>query len=131
MAKISSSKKVVIEELPSEHRGWFQKVTGVINPFMEQVYQILTQGITISDNLKAQKITTTVSVNQVYPIAIKYNLNDKPYAVHIASIQEDNSSNQAVQKHSLTWYYNDGTLNLYFDGLDAAKRYTVNLYTLV
>ena len=131
MAKISSSKRIILEDLPSEQRSWFAKVTNTLNPYMEQCYQILTRGITIGDNLKAQKISATVEVSQTYPISIKYNLNEAPYALHVASIKEAVSSSQVVQNYSMNWYYENGNIKIYFAGLDAAKSYNVNLYTLV
>lgn len=127
--KISSSKKIILEELPSEVRGWFSKVTNVVNPFMEQSYKILTEGLTIGDNCKAFKFSTTIAASQTYPITIAYSLNEKPYALHLAQIYENNSTTQVVQKHSFNWYYDNGSLKIYFDGLDSSKTYIANFYT--
>ena len=129
--KISSSRKILLEEVPAAQKGWFEKIVNVINPYLDQSYRILTQGITIGDNLKAQKLSLSVEVGQVYPIEAAYTLNEKPYAVHVASIRENNSTSQAVQKHSMTWYIENNVLKIYFDGLDTAKSYIANLYTLI
>ena len=129
--KISSAKKIINEEIPSAQRDWFTKVTSVINPFFDQVYKILTNGISIGDNLKAQKFSVEIVANQVYPIEVAYTLNEKPYAVHVAQIRETNSTSQVVQNHSFNWYIENNVLKLYFAGLDSSKAYSVNLYTLI
>jgi hypothetical protein len=129
--KISSSKKVILEELPSEVRGWFSKVTNIINPFFEAVYKILTNGITIGDNLKAQKFSLTIQANQTYPIEVAYTLNERPYTIQLAQIRENNSTSQVVQNYSFNWYIENNILKIYFAGLDSSKEYTANFYTLI
>jgi hypothetical protein len=129
--KISGAKKLILEEVPSEQRSWFTKIINVINPFFDSVYKILTNGITIGDNCKAQKITISIAANQVYPVEVAYTLNEKPYAVHVAQVREDNSTTQVVQNHSFNWYIENNVLKLYFAGLDSSKSYAVNLYTLI
>jgi hypothetical protein len=129
--KISSSKKILLEEIPPQQKGWFEKVVNVVNPFFDQVYKILTNGIVIGDNLKAQKVSIIIQANQVYPIEVSYTLNERPYAIHVAQIRENNNNSQVVQNHSFNWYFENNVLKLYFAGLDTSKSYAVNLYTLI
>lgn len=129
--KISASKKIILEELPADVRKWFEKVTNVVNPFLDQTYKILTQGLIIGDNCKSYKFSTTIAASQSYPIIISYPLNERPYAVHLAQIYENVSSTQYVQNYAFNWYYDSGNLKIYFDGLNSSKSYIANFYTLV
>jgi hypothetical protein len=129
--KISTSRKILLEELPSEVRKWFGTIQNIVNPFFDQVYQILSNGITIGDNLKAQKVSIKIQASQVYPVKVSYRLNERPYAVILASISEDVGSTQVVQNFSFNWYYVNGNIEFYFSGLDAAKAYTATFFTMV
>lgn len=129
--KISSSRRILLEELPAEVRKWFGTIVNILNPFLEQTYRILTQGITIGDNLKSQKLQVSIQASQTYPLRVAYTVNERPYAVLVAQIYEDTSNTATVQTHSFSWYYDNGTLLLYFSGLDSAKAYKANLFTLV
>jgi hypothetical protein len=120
-----------LEELPSEVRKWFGTVQAIINPFFDQVYRVLTGGITLEDNIKAQKISIDIQANQVYPISVSYRLNERPYAVLLANIYEDNNTTQDVQNYSFNWYYVNGSIKIYFNGLDASKAYKAQLFSMV
>lgn len=129
--KISSGRKILLEELPSEVRKWFGTVQAIVNPFFDQVYKVLTGGITLEDNIKAQKFTLKVQANQSYPLSITYRLNDRPYAVILANISEDVNTSQVVQNYSYNWYYENGNIKVYFTGLDSSKEYTATFFTMV
>jgi hypothetical protein len=129
--KISSSKKILLEEVPATQKAWFEKIVNVLNPFLDQTYKILTQGLTIGDNIKSQKFSIYVTANQVYPISVSYSLNERPYAVHIAQIQEDVTTNTSVATYGFNWYFENGSIKIFMSGLDSSKAYKVNLYTLI
>ena len=129
--KISSSRKILLEELPTEVRKWFGTVQAIINPFFDQVYRVLTGGITLEDNIKAQKIAIDIRANQVYPVSVSYTLNERPYAVLLANIYEDNNNTQVVQNYAFNWYYVNGSIKLFFTGLDTSKAYKAQLFTMV
>lgn len=132
MSKISTFKRFVLEELPSEVRAAFTKLIGPLNSFQEQVYFALTNGLTVRDNLKSQVISISIDVSQTYPITAKYTLNEKPVAVLLASIVETGTGSPGVvPAHSHQWLLVNGTLELTFSGLDAAKRYSATLIALV
>lgn len=129
MAKINSTKKIVIEEFPSEVRGWLKKLVEPLNRFLEQVYYALVNGLTIGDNLKAHIKESTLAPSQSYPIKQSWELNQRPTAVLVASIRE--STGGAVPAYSMVWVYNSGALELTFAGLDNTKRYHVTILGLV
>jgi hypothetical protein len=129
--KISTSRKILLEELPSEVRKWFGTVQAIINPFFDQVYRVLTGGVTLEENIRSQKIAIDIQANQVYPISVSYRLPDRPYALVLANIYEDVSTTQAVQTYSYNWYYVNGTIQIYFSGLNSAKAYKAQFFTMV
>ena len=129
MSKISSSKKLILEDLPAEQRSWMKKVIEPLNRFLEQTYFALVNGLTIRDNLKAQISDSTVEINQVYPVKIAWTLNERPSAVLVALIQDDLGS--AIPAYSMTWTLDSGVLKLTFNGLTATNKYNLKILGLV
>lgn len=129
MSKISSTKKIIIEEFPNDVRGWLKKLIEPLNRFLEQAYYALVNGLTIRDNLKAQVKSVTVLASQTYPLKTAWGLNERPTAVLVAQITE--STGGAVPVYSLSWLYDNGTIELTFVGLNSAKRYNVLILGMV
>ena len=129
MSKISSSKKLILEDLPAEQRSWMKKVIEPLNRFLEQTYFALVNGLTIRDNLKAQISDSTVEINQVYPVKIAWTLNERPSAVLVALIQDNLGS--AIPAYSMTWTLDSGVLKLTFNGLTATNKYNLKILGLV
>lgn len=129
--KISSNKRFVTEEFDEAQRGWISKLIGPLNSFIEQVYQACSKNLTLSDNLKSQVCKVSISANQVYPIKQAYTLNERPTAVLIGQIHENPTESSPMANHCMTWVYSNGTLELTFIGLDAAKAYSATIITMV
>ena len=107
------------------------KVVGVVNPFFEQCFQILTNGWTLRDNAKAQLFSVSIGAGQSYPVRVLCTLNERPFAVHLARIAEDDSSPGTIPAHSFQWSYVNGYLEITFSGLDSGTAYTVDMYAQV
>lgn len=120
MAKINSTKKLVIEDYPAEVRPWLRKLIDPLNRFLEQVYFALVQGLTTKDNLKAQVNTITIAANQTYPVKISWNLNERPTAVFAANIVD--TTGAAVDPHSFSWVYNNSQVEITLNGLSANEH---------
>lgn len=129
MAKINSTKKVVIEEFPEDVRGWMRKLLDPLNRFLEQAYFALVKGLTIGDNLKAQVNSYTVTTTQTYPISIGWNLNERPTAYLVAQIQ--NPTGAAVPAYAMEWYYDNRQVKVTLTGLTAATKYNVTFLGIV
>lgn len=129
MAKINSTKKLIIEDYPADVRPWLKKMIDPLNRFLEQVYYALVKGLTVSDNLKAQINTVSVAVGQTYPIKFAWTLNERPSAVWVANCSED--SGGTVAAYSIAWVYNNGQIEVTLTGLDNAKAYTFKIIGLV
>jgi 16S rRNA U516 pseudouridylate synthase RsuA-like enzyme len=128
MAKINSTKKLVLEDYPVEVRPWLRKLVDPLNRFLEQTYFALVQGLTTKDNLKAQANTVTVASGQVYPIKVAWNLNERPTAVFVASVSD--STGAAVQPYAMEWLFNNGQVEVTLTGL-AANEHKLTLLGLV
>ena len=127
MSKISSTKNLVREEFPRES-GW-EKLIQVLNPFLSQVYFALVRGLTLADNLKSQ--TTELRLKSGTTTAsFAWTLNERPTAVLIGYIVEDNASPGTIPAHSMQWAYQSGQVTVTFSGL-ASKDYLIRIIGLV
>ena len=129
MSKISSTKKVILEDLPAEVRPWMKKLIDPLNRFLEQTYYALVQGLTVSENLKGQVNTITVAANTTYPIEYAWKLNERPTAVWVANISD--TTGALVPAFSTSWTYDNGQVKVTLNGLTAANKYTLKLIGLV
>jgi len=129
VSKITSTKKVVVEDFPAEVRPWIKKLLDPLNRFLEQAYYALVNGLTIADNLKGQVSSLDVVASQEYPIAFAWRLNERPTALLVANCSE--STGGTVAAFSTGWTYANGQVLVTFTGLDTAKKYTIKLVGLV
>jgi hypothetical protein len=125
MAKISATKKIALEEFPNEARGWISKLVNPVNKFFEQSYFALSKGLTIADNLKAQRFDLDIAVNQVWPMRLTWTLNERPTMLLLGYIRE--SRGEAIGAHSMEWSYDNGNIEVTLTGLNAAYSYTATL----
>lgn len=129
MSKISATKKIAIEELPSSVRSWVVRLIEPINRFFEQTYFALAKGLTVSDNLKAQKFSLDIAANQTFPMSVTWNLNERPTMLVLAHIAE--SKDAVIGNHAMQWAFNNGTIEITISGLDSSKKYTATVVGLV
>jgi hypothetical protein len=129
VAKITSTKKLVIEDYPAEVKPWIKKLIDPLNRFLEQSYYALVNGLTIADNLKGQVSSLDVVASQEYPIAFAWRLNERPTVLLVGNCEE--STGGTVAAFSTAWTYNNGQVLVTFTGLDTAKKYTIKLVGLV
>lgn len=127
MAKINSTKRIIIEEFPAEIRVWFKKLIEPLNRFLEQVYFALVNGITVRDNLKAQVNSITLEASST-KAKISWTLNERPTAVFVANIVD--TTGAAVSPYSMSWVFKDGQVELTLNGL-AARKHTLTILGLV
>jgi hypothetical protein len=131
MAKFNSIKKISTEDVPQEHRGWFGKVLEGLNPFIQQTVTALTNGLVLTDNNRAVKISCNVAANQSYPM--EFNLRDlkgRPSVVLIGALRASDASVPSTA-FSVHWTYNDGLLSYTFLGLNASKEYEITLIAMI
>ena len=129
MSKITTTKKIVMEDLPEQHRPWLVKLVEPLNRFLEQAYAALVGGLTLGDNLKAQVSTITLTATTTTTQSVMWTKNEKPTAVFIGQIADE--AGTAVPNYVFTWTYADNALHLTFTGLTAAHKYSIKIIGLV
>lgn len=131
--KISSTKTFSLEAFPSDVRTWAEALIVPLNAFLVQVYKILTNGITIRDNMKARTYSVELPAGATYPYKIKqsYTMNERPIMVVIGQIIEEGAQVIVPPPVAFTWVLNQGVLELYFDGLDNTKKYSATIVAQV
>lgn len=117
--KLSVIKRILVESFPSDVQKWVPAIVQPLNSFMDQVAKALSSGLTVRDNLKTQVYTITLSASQTYPLAVSYDLNEKPLEVRVGRIAAQDGS--ALPAHSFTWTWKGTQLDLTFNGLSAVK----------
>lgn len=127
MSKISASKKLILDDFPTEVRKWLTKLIEPLNSFQEKVYAALTNGITVADNLKSLKSTQVLDAGQTL-IKIKYTLNEKPSFVAVEVSSQDGSP---VPPWSKVIKEENGTLFVTFNGLSGSVKYNVTIVAIV
>ncbi len=127
-----TGKRFQVEDFDNEQKSWIGKLLGPLNSYTEQVVQAVNQGLTLSDNLKAQVSDVNVIVSQAYPIVQSYTLNEKPVSVHIAQVRALDGSIPTAP-FSVHWVLGaqQNTLQLYLLGLDPTKAYSVRIIAQV
>lgn len=117
--KLSVTKKIPVEQLPSEVRGWFAQVAQPLNNALDQFVRALSSQLTIADNLKGQKFNLEISANQTYPLKLAYNLNERPSAYLVELLPADGSvATLTGRRIELI----NGQLQVTFTGLAAVKH---------
>ena len=127
--KLSTIKKIIVEDFPQDLRGWLPKLATPLNSFLEQVYKVLAKGITISDNLKAEKTTLTVFAGEETK-SIRWSLNERPSLVLLGSATYSDG-NIPVTQITINWVYSNGQILVTFYGLDGVSKYRVTIVGVV
>lgn len=76
--KLDNVKRIVVEDFSRDNRSDIEKLGFIINNIFEQLQQILTKNVTISDNLNESLVDVDVSVdavgNPMLRTQFRYNL---------------------------------------------------------
>jgi hypothetical protein len=127
--KIVPSKKIIPEDFPPEGRELIKRISQVINPFLDQITQALTNSVTLKDNLKCKVIESKLAVD-TYALKLPWDMNEKPTAVFIGQITKNNKE-KVTQVYSISWLYVDGKIEISFIGLPAATPHDVTIIAIV
>tara|TARA_R110002126_G_scaffold42101_2_gene122005 strand:- start:5308 stop:5700 length:393 start_codon:yes stop_codon:yes gene_type:complete len=126
MAKFSTIRRLVVEDYPKEVRPWLNKMIYILNPFLEQVYTALVNGLTLKDNSKGDVISLIIYAGETDKL-LKWDLNEKPSSVTIGQITLTNGAHPTNQI-TMTWLYTQSNqLDIKFNGLNASNEYRVTL----
>ena len=127
--KISSIKKLVVEDFKVDVRETVQRLAQILNPFLDQTVQAIAGNLTLADNFKGKVYDIDLPADtSTYTVA--WEINEKPTAVYIGQLtKSDLSAVSAV--FALSWKYDNKTINLTFLGLTAGTKHKVKLIGIV
>jgi hypothetical protein len=140
--KISPAKKIIPEDFPSESRSIILKLSVILNQFLDQVSQILMQGVTLRDNTKSKivNISLKAEVKDINGTVIQvaettksfaWDLNEKPTAIYVGQITKDTSKVALSAIYSMFWTTDGKNITVSFVGLDPTKPHDVSIVCLV
>lgn len=122
--KISTVKKLVLEDFPAANRDLIQKLAQVLNPFLDQQTTALTSNLTI-ENLKGRQFTIDLKAAQT-TASVAWDLNEKPTIVVVAKLTKSDGVTPPSGVFSMSWTYNTkNQIALTFQGLDSGTAYKV------
>jgi hypothetical protein len=82
--QLSTIKQIIVEDFPSDSREVVEKLASSLNPFFDQIGQILNKNVSI-DNLSQEIKTFTVEVDATgkpkTTTSIKYSLKSTPQGI--------------------------------------------------
>lgn len=131
--KISSFKKIVPEDFPSESRELVRKLASLLNPYLDDLYKTTANNLTIGENLKSKVVKVSLAVAESTGI-FSWTLNEKPTSCLIGQITTENAL--ISQDYSFTWILTYTAEKGYqvswkLFGLDAAKKHEITIIALV
>lgn len=128
--KLSSVRKIVLEDYPDTSRDVVQRLAQTLNPFLDQISTAMGSQLTLSDNLKG-KVYQNVKLGEgVYTKILAWDVNEKPLSVTIGNLALQGGAAPAAA-FSLSWILNSKGLNLTFLGLDPAAAHVATIIALV
>ena len=131
--KVSSFKKVIPEDFPSENRELIDKLAQVINPLLESYAQFAANNCTIKDNFKGSISTNTLE-SGVSSCKVSWKLNELPTACLVVRTHKVSNGGQldlVATTVGVTWRYNNGLIEMTFLGLDAASKHQISTLIFV
>lgn len=85
--KIQAPRRIIAEDFPQEDQNAAHQLGGILNNYNEELYSLVSQNITISDNLNQEIKSITVNVNILgnpnNPIKFKNNLKGKIQGMNV------------------------------------------------
>jgi hypothetical protein len=122
--KISTVKKLVLEDFPAANRELIQKLAQVLNPFLDQQTTALTSNLTV-ENLKGRQYTVELKATQT-TASVAWDLNEKPSIVVVAKLTKSDGVTAPSGVFSMSWTYTTrNQIALTFQGLDSGTAYKV------
>jgi hypothetical protein len=122
------------EDLPDAPEGeWLDVILYSVNRFMENVYKILSNNITLSDNFNGGTIITKITQNDIdNGLKLKNPIFGTPRHVIISQIYKDTGSftNYTTAPYP-SWIFEEGFIKIKnITGMDSTSKYNVTFLVL-
>lgn len=127
--KISGIKKVIVEDFKSDARETIQRLSQILNPFLDQVVQVLSGNLTLADNFKGKVYNIELPAG-TSTYTVSWKINEKPSSVYIGQLTKSDLTPVGAV-FALTWKYENESIKLTFLGLDAGTRHKISIVGVV
>lgn len=131
--KLRPLTRIVVEDFKQENQELVNKLAAALNPFLEQMNQILTKNVDF-ENLNQQIVTFTTTVNASGKPSgfdtISHSLKTKPQGIIVVSASNQTDSTYPTSTPFVSYTF-DGTdyskikINAIL-GLPADKKFTIS-----
>lgn len=138
MARLPPVRRITKEDLRNAP-DWVDYLLTPLNTFFESVYSALDNNLTLSDNVAGAVSTISFTTKSTYgtttPLTDGFEMQTltnplryKTKAVTVGQIIEKEKFSIITNPVSLHWDYLNGQIRIkYITGLEASKKYEVNL----
>lgn len=126
--KIQGTNKIVLEDMPSEHRSWLGKLISPLNQCLESVYAILRNNVSIADNMASQITTIQLQPNQT-TFSVSWS-KPAPTLVLLGRMYDQTGASPSTYV-GLLWTFANGTINITLTGVPAGIAYSVTIVGLI
>lgn len=102
MAKLPTTKRILIEKFPDKEQKWLGELLEPLNKFMEDMERALNNQLTIRENMDGE--IKTVVLDGTFPVKFKPLRRNKPLAVLIGQCREVSENHVVLNSAiSLDW----------------------------
>jgi len=131
--KITTFKKIVSEDFPSESRDVVKRLATILNPYLEDLSKSITNNLSIGDNYKSKTVVVPLDVG-VSTGTFSWTANEKPTCCLVGQLTT--AKELVSQAYSFTWVLTYTPEKLYqvswkLFGLDALKKHDLTIIALV
>lgn len=131
MANVPEKQQIVPEDFKPDEQEMAGKIAGAFNPYVEQLDNILDNGLTVGDNLRAEIRVVEVTGGQ--PTTFSYARSSKPVGLWVIDYRNTTDPTEvltvAVQAK---WSY-DGRGNITLEnvtGLTGGENYNITVIAI-
>lgn len=131
MANVPEKQQIVPEDFKREEQEVASKIADPFNTYVEQLNEILDQGLTFADNLRAD--IRSIEVTGGSPITFSYSQQAKPVGLWIVSYSNLTTPTEVLTTAVQAQWTYDGRGNITLNnltGLTGGDKYNVTLIAI-
>ena len=139
MSNLPEIRRLMVEDFSDVEGDWIERLIYPINQFNEGVYNVLNQGISITDNIIGSVVTANfttlsdyISAQNFNAVSLLWKYKTQPKVVLMGRIYETDST--AIMKSAAImtdWIYTAGQVQVrYITGLKNSTKYTATFLLL-
>lgn len=139
MSNLPEIRRLMVEDFSDVEGDWIERLIYPINQFNEGVYNVLNQGISITDNIIGSVVTANfttlsdyISAQNFNAVSLLWKYKTQPKVVLMGRIYETDSTSIMKSAAIMTdWIYTAGQVQVrYITGLKNSTKYTATFLLL-